>query len=133
MTADLCTLSAIQLLQLYRAKVISPVEVTRAVLQRIEQINPRLNAFCFIAPDALAAAKESEARWLQGEPRGLLDGVPVSVKDLLYARGWPTLRGSKTIDPKGPWNDDAPAVARLREHGAVLLGKTATPEFGWKG
>ncbi len=133
MTADLCTLSATQLLHLYRAKVISPVEVARAVLQRIEELNARLNAYCFIAPDALAAAKESEARWMQGEPRGLLDGVPVSIKDLLYTKGWPTLRGSKTIDPKGPWNDDAPAVARLREHGAVLLGKTATPEFGWKG
>jgi len=59
--------------------------------------------------------------------------VPVSVKDLVLTRGWPTLRGSKTIDAKGPWPDDAPATARLREHGAVLLGKTTTPEFGWKG
>jgi aspartyl-tRNA(Asn)/glutamyl-tRNA(Gln) amidotransferase subunit A len=57
----------------------------------------------------------------------------VSIKDILLTKGWPTLRGSKTVDPKGPWNDDAPAVARLREHGAVLLGKTTTPEFGWKG
>ena len=64
---------------------------------------------------------------------GQLDGVPVSIKDLLLTRGWPTLRGSRTVDPKGPWNDDAPVVARLREHGAVLLGKTTTPEFGWKG
>src|SRR4029078_6278347 len=64
---------------------------------------------------------------------GLLDGVPVSIKDIILTKGWSTLRGSKTIDPKGPWNDDAPVVARLREHGAVLLGKTTTPEFGWKG
>jgi aspartyl-tRNA(Asn)/glutamyl-tRNA(Gln) amidotransferase subunit A len=64
---------------------------------------------------------------------GQLDGVPVSIKDLIVTKGWPTLRGSKTVDPKGPWNDDAPCVARLREHGAVLLGKTTTPEFGWKG
>src|SRR5205814_315456 len=63
----------------------------------------------------------------------LLDGVPVSIKDLILTKGWPTVRGSKTVDPKGPWNDDAPATARLREHGAVLLGKTTTPEFGWKG
>jgi aspartyl-tRNA(Asn)/glutamyl-tRNA(Gln) amidotransferase subunit A len=67
------------------------------------------------------------------QPKGLLDGVPVSIKDLILTKGWPTLRGSKTIDPSGPWNDDAPATARLREHGAVLLGKTTTPEFGWKG
>ena len=59
--------------------------------------------------------------------------MPVTVKDLLLTKGWPTLRGSKTVDPAGPWDDDAPAVARLREAGAVLLGKTTTPEFGWKG
>ena len=69
----------------------------------------------------------------QGSREGLLDGVPVSIKDIILTKGWPTLRGSKTVDPKGPWNDDAPATARLREHGAVLLGKTTTPEFGWKG
>ncbi|MGH8745910.1 MAG: amidase family protein, partial [Burkholderiales bacterium] len=133
MPSDLLTLSAADLLRLYRAKRASPLEVTRAALQRIDKLNPVLNAFCFIAPDALAAAKESEARWMKGEPRGALDGVPVSIKDLLLTKGWPTLRGSKTVDPKGPWNDDAPVVARLREADAILLGKTATPEFGWKG
>ncbi len=133
MASDLLTLSATELLRLYRAKRASPLEVTRAALQRIDKLNPVLNAFCFIAPDALAAAKESEARWMKGEPRGALDGVPVSIKDLLLTSGWPTLRGSKTVDPKGPWNDDAPVVARLREADAVLLGKTTTPEFGWKG
>ena len=133
MSSDLLTLSAAELLRLYRARRASPLEVTRAALQRIDSLNPVLNCFCFIAPDALAAAKESEARWMKGEPRGALDGVPVSIKDLLLTKGWPTLRGSKTVDPKGPWNDDAPVVARLREAGAVLLGKTATPEFGWKG
>ncbi|MCS6855984.1 MAG: amidase family protein, partial [Elioraea sp.] len=96
--------------------------------------DPVLNAFCLVAwRTALAAARESERRWMKGEPQGLLDGVPVSIKDLVLTRGWPTLRGSKTIDPKGPWKDDAPCVARLREHGAVLIGKTTTPEFGWKG
>jgi aspartyl-tRNA(Asn)/glutamyl-tRNA(Gln) amidotransferase subunit A len=133
MSSDLLTLSATELLRLYRAKRASPLEVTRAALQRIDKLNPVLNAFCFIAPDALGAAKESEARWMKGEPRGALDGVPVSIKDLLLTSGWPTLRGSKTVDPKGPWNDDAPVVARLREADAVLLGKTTTPEFGWKG
>ena len=133
MTHDLCSLSATQLTSLYRAKLVSPVEVARAVLKRIDELNPRLNAFSFIAPDVLVAAKESEARWQKGEPKGLLDGVPVSIKDLILTKGWPTLRGSKTVDPKGPWSDDAPAVARLREHGALLIGKTTTPEFGWKG
>jgi len=104
----------------------------RAVLARIEALNPVLNAFNLVSDRALDDAKASEARWMAGQPKGLLDGVPASIKDLLLTKGWPTLRGSKTIDPKGPWNDDAPAVARLREHGAVLIGKTNTPEFGWK-
>jgi aspartyl-tRNA(Asn)/glutamyl-tRNA(Gln) amidotransferase subunit A len=131
---DLCSLSATELLRSYARKRLSPVEVTRAVMERIEKLNPVLNAFCFLDSDfSLKEAKQSEKRWAKGSPQGLLDGVPVSIKDLLLTKGWPTLRGSKTMDPKGPWNDDAPAVARLREHGAVLLGKTTTPEFGWKG
>ena len=134
MTSDLCSLSATELLHLYRTKQASPVEATKAALARIEKLNPVLNAFNLVAADqALAAAKESETRWMRGEPKGLVDGVPTSIKDLLLTKGWPTLRGSKTVDAKGPWNDDAPCVARLREHGAVLLGKTTTPEFGWKG
>lgn len=134
MKNDLCSLSATELLRLYRRKKLSPVEVTRATLERIEKLNPSLNAFCFLdSVSSLKEAKQSEKRWAQGAPKGLLDGVPASIKDLILTRGWPTLRGSKTIDPKGPWNDDAPCVARLREHGAVLLGKTTTPEFGWKG
>ncbi len=134
MKTDLCSLSATELLQLYRARKASPVEATRAVLARIEKLNPVLNCFCLVdARTALASARESEARWRKGAPKGALDGVPTSIKDLLLTRGWPTLRGSRTVDPKGPWNDDAPCVARLREHGAVLLGKTNTPEFGWKG
>jgi len=131
---DLCALSATELLRLYRTRRASPVEATEAVLGRIGRLNPVLNAFCLVAErQAREAARQSEKRWAKGAPRGLLDGVPVSIKDLLLTKGWPTLRGSKTIDPQGPWNDDAPAVARLREHGAVLLGKTTTPEFGWKG
>jgi aspartyl-tRNA(Asn)/glutamyl-tRNA(Gln) amidotransferase subunit A len=131
--SDLCALTASELLDAFRKKTLSPAEVTGAVLKRIEALNPILNAFNLVSENALNEARGSEARWLAGQPKGLLDGVPVSIKDLLLTRGWPTLRGSKTIDPKGPWNDDAPATARLREHGAVLLGKTTTPEFGWKG
>ena len=131
--SELWALTASELLEGFRKKTLSPVEVTQAVLARIEQLNPKLNAFCLVSETALEDAKASEARWTAGQPRGLLDGVPVSIKDIILTKGWPTLRGSKTIDAKGPWNDDAPATARLREHGAVLLGKTTTPEFGWKG
>src|SRR5258708_24374298 len=133
MSTDLCALSASELLDAYRKHDLSPVEVTRAVLERIEKLNPVVNAFNLVSDHALQDAKASEARWLAGQPKGLLDGVPASIKDIILTRGWPTLRGSKTIDPKGPWNDDAPATARLREHGAILLGLTTTPEFGWKG
>src|SRR5258706_4248459 len=126
-------LSATELLGLYRRRELSPVEATRAVLAQIDARNPAINAYCLVrGEEALAAARASEQRWAAGEPAGLLDGVPASVKDLLLTSGWPTLRGSRTIDVTGPWTVDAPAVARLREHGAVLLGKTTTPEFGWK-
>ena len=127
-------LSAVDLLHAYRAAQLSPVEATHAALKRIEDANPELNAFCLVDPEqALAAARESEQRWHRGEPVGLLDGVPTSIKDLVLTAGWPTLRGSHLIDPDQPWDEDAPATARLREHGAVLIGKTTSPEFGWKG
>lgn len=133
MSADLAYRSAFELIALYRAKRASPVEVTRACLARIEALDPTLNAFCIVdAERALRAARESEARWMRGAPQGLLDGVPVSIKDLLLTSGWPTLRGSRTVDPNQAWDEDAPAVARLREHHAIMLGKTTTPEFGWK-
>jgi aspartyl-tRNA(Asn)/glutamyl-tRNA(Gln) amidotransferase subunit A len=126
-----CT--ALELLALYRTRQVSPVEATRAVLERIDAIDPQLNAFRLVARDeALQAARQSEARWMQGGPCGELDGVPVSIKDLILTRGWPTLRGSRTVEPDQPWSEDAPATARLREAGAVLIGKTNTPEFGCK-
>lgn len=133
MPQDLCALSATELVDLYRKRELSPVEVAAAVRRRIEDLNPILNAFNLVSDRLEDDARESEARWAKGAAKGLLDGVPVSVKDILLTKGWPTLRGSKTVDASGPWNDDAPAVARLREHGALLLGKTTTPEFGWKG
>lgn len=127
-------LTATELLAAYRAGRLSPVEAAEAVLERIERVDPALNAFCLVDPDrALAAARASADRWRRGEPLGLLDGVPVSIKDVLITRDWPTLRGSRAVDPAGPWTEDAPSVARLREHGAVLVGKTTTPEFAWKG
>ncbi|MFE9772990.1 amidase [Streptomyces sp. NPDC005931] len=131
---ELTEATAVRLVEGYRRGEFSPVEVTRAVLERARAIQPEVNAFARItAEDALERARESERRWRRGEPCGLLDGVPVTVKDILLLRGSPTLRGSRTVDPAGPWDEDAPSVARLREHGAVFLGKTTTPEFGWKG
>ena len=134
MSEELCFTSACELLTAFRARTLSPVEVAEAVFARIEQLNPILNCYCYTDVEAsLAAAKASEQRWNRGEPQGLLDGIPVSIKDVLLTRGWPTLKGSRTVDPAGPWEDDDPAVARLREHGAVLLGKTTTPEFATSG
>ncbi|MBM7785133.1 amidase [Tenggerimyces flavus] len=132
--ADAADLSASELLAAYAAKQLSPVEATRAALARIEARDQELNAFCLLDEEgALEAARESERRWQQGEPDGLLDGVPTAIKDIVLTRDWPTLRGSRTIDPQGPWEEDAPTVARLREHRAIFVGKTTTPELGWKG
>jgi aspartyl-tRNA(Asn)/glutamyl-tRNA(Gln) amidotransferase subunit A len=133
-TRSAADLTASELITAYRVRDLSPVEVVAAVLDRVQQRDAEVNAFCLLDADsARAAARESEARWLRGEPVGLLDGVPVSVKDILLTRGWPTLRGSRTVDPAGPWPVDGPHVARVREHGGVLFGKTTTPELGWKG
>lgn len=135
---ELCTFTASELLALYRSGQTSPVEVTRAILQRIDQFNGTLNAYCLVDPEqAISNAKISEQRWQahrqQGAAVGMLEGIPVSIKDLILTRGWPTLRGSRTVDPAQAWEIDAPVTARLREAGAVLLGKTTTPELGCKG
>jgi aspartyl-tRNA(Asn)/glutamyl-tRNA(Gln) amidotransferase subunit A len=132
--AELALLAAAELVRAYADREISPVEATQAALDRIDGYDKAVNAFCLVDPErALAAARESEQRWQRGEPLGSVDGVPTSIKDLLPTKGWPTLRGSRLISPEQPWDVDAPATARLREQGAVLLGKTTTPEFGWKG
>jgi aspartyl-tRNA(Asn)/glutamyl-tRNA(Gln) amidotransferase subunit A len=126
--------TAAELSTAFAARELSPVEVTEACLGRIEALDAEINAFCLVDAEASRRqAEESEQRWLKGDPLSPLDGVPVAIKDLLLTKGWPTRRGSLTVDPKGPWTDDAPTVARLREAGAVLIGKTTTPEFGWKG
>lgn len=131
---ELPELTAVRLVEGYRKGEFSPVEVARAALERAERVQPDVNAFVRIdAESALARARESEGRWRRGEPAGAVDGVPVTVKDILLMRGGPTLKGSKTLSAAGGWDEDAPSVARLREHGAVFLGKTTTPEFGWKG
>jgi aspartyl-tRNA(Asn)/glutamyl-tRNA(Gln) amidotransferase subunit A len=134
MAEDLAFAPAARLIELYRTKQISPVEVTAETLRRLETYESAVNAFVLYDPEtALAMARASEARWLRGEPLGLLDGVPVALKDTVLTKGWPRLLGSRTIDPKQAWDEDSPATARLRGEGAVFFGKTTTPEFGWKG
>ncbi|WAU79479.1 amidase [Streptomyces sp. Qhu-G9] len=131
---ELTELTAVRLVEGYRKGEFSPVDAVRAALRRAEEIQPVVNAFVRLDEEAaLAQARDSAERWRRGEPAGLVDGVPVSVKDILLMRGGPTLKGSRTISPQGRWDEDAPSVARLREHGAVFLGRTTTPEFGWKG
>jgi aspartyl-tRNA(Asn)/glutamyl-tRNA(Gln) amidotransferase subunit A len=131
---ELSFLSASELAERYRSKQLSPVELVKATLSSIDELNPLLNAFRVVDHEAaMAAAKESETRWLKGEPLGEADGVPFGVKDLVLARGHTTRFGSRARLPDQDTTVDAPAVARLRESGAVFLGKTTTSEFGWKG
>lgn len=130
---DLTKASASQLAALYRSGAASPVETLQAVLARAEAVNPRINALCLVDPEpALAAARASEARWRRGEPLSPLDGVPVSIKELVRAKGWPQTMGSLLAD-KTPATEDAPAVARLREAGAVIFAQNTSPEYGFKG
>lgn len=116
----------------YRRGELSPVDVARDCLARIDA-SAAINAFLPIESAAvLQAAAESEARWRSGRPLGPIDGVPASIKDNIWAKGLPTRRGSKTSD-RAPAAEDSPAVARLRGQGAVILGKTCMPEHGWIG
>jgi aspartyl-tRNA(Asn)/glutamyl-tRNA(Gln) amidotransferase subunit A len=133
MTDDIAFLPATELLARYRAKTLSPVEVVETALRRLETYEGALNAFVLYDPEsAMAAARASEARWQKGAPDGLLDGVPLAIKDTQLTKGWPRRVGSKTIDPNQSWHEDAPATARLRAQNPVFIGKTTTPEFGWK-
>ncbi|MDH4249492.1 MAG: amidase [Deltaproteobacteria bacterium] len=130
---EICFTPALELARRIRVKELSPVEVTRIILERIEALNPRLNAYCTLTAEAaLEAARGLEKRILRGEDPGLLGGVPYSIKDLILTRGVRTMRGSKIYEHFIP-EEDAPVVLRLRDAGGILLGKTCTSEFGWKG
>src|SRR5205807_5808123 len=130
--ADLCDTPATQLVALIRAKKLSPVELTRAVLERIERLNPTVNAFCTVTPDAaLDAARATELAVVRGGRLGLLHGIPVSVKDLHFTKDVRTMSGLFIFLDRVP-DVDAPFVRRLKEAGAIIVGKTTTPEFGWK-
>ena len=101
------------------------------VLAKIERLNPVLNAFCFTDPaTTLTQAQASAQRWQQRQPLGLIDGVPVSIKDSIFTQGWPTRYASRSIDPNQDWSEDAPVVSTLRKAGAILVGKTTMCEFG---
>ena len=128
---DPALMTAEDLLALYASRSLSPVEALQAVTERVARHNPRINAFAVMNPGALADAHASAARWRVGRPMGALDGVPVTVKDLVDMAGLPTRRGSRLTSPE-PAVDDAPSVVGLRQAGAVIIGKTTTTEFGWK-
>lgn len=128
--ADLSDLSAVELLALYRDRRASPVEVMTAVLARVAALEPVLNATWALDPDAaLSDARASEARWVRGEPMGPLDGVPVTIKELIATKGVAKPLGSAATDLV-PEPADAPPAARLREAGAVIFCKTTSPDFG---
>jgi aspartyl-tRNA(Asn)/glutamyl-tRNA(Gln) amidotransferase subunit A len=131
---ELNTLSAAKLAKLFAKGKLSPVEVAKASFELMAKLEPTLNAMSFIdEKSTLKQARSSERRWRKNEALSAIDGVPALIKDILITKGQPTLRGSKTIDPSQDWPEDAPSVARLREAGCVFMGRTTTPEFGWKG
>ena len=135
---DLADCTATELLALFKSGAASPVEAQAAVMRRIELHNPVLKAFCHIVDaESAQSAIKSEAAWIEHRKNGAavkaLEGVPTSIKDIILTQGMPTLRGSHTVDETQAWDVDAPVTARLKEAGAVILGKTTTPEFGCKG
>lgn len=132
MTEELCLLSAADLSARIARKEISPVEITRAVLERAERLQPELNCFITISGDeAMAEASKAEQDVMTGKPLGLLHGIPFTAKDLVNTRGVRTTFGAVPYKDNIP-DHDAVAVARLRAQGAILIGKTTTPEFGTK-
>lgn len=132
-TTDLCYLSALELRTLYQKREVSPVEVTGAVLSRIDRLNPSINAFITVTPElALRQARAAEGAYAKKEFPPLLAGIPASLKDLTPTKGIRTTRGSLVYKDWVP-DFDAPIVERLYAAGGVMLGKTNTPEMGWKG
>lgn len=132
MSNDLCFLSATELRERITSKKVSPVEIVSGVLARAEALQPELNCFITLCGDeAMAAAREAERKVMAGEPLGLLHGLPVTVKDIVNTKGVKTTFGAVPYKDNVP-TEDAVAVARLRAEGAILIGKTTTPEFGSK-
>lgn len=122
-------MSALDLMEAYRKKQISPVEVTESILRTIEKVNPKINAIVTLTADlAMEMAKISENAYMKGEQRPL-EGVPITIKDLIVTKGIRTTCGSKLFENCIP-DQDAVLVERIREAGGVILGKTNVPEFG---
>lgn len=129
-SSNLADLPATELLRLYASRTLSPVAVTEAVIARAEAAEPRLHALYAFAPEAaLDAARASEARWMRGEALPL-DGVPVTIKENIAVAGVPMPLGTAARDDAPPSPRDAPATARLREDGAVIVACTTMPDFG---
>ena len=129
--AALNDLPAAELAQRYASGALSPVDVVRACLERIERCEPRLNAMYRVAREgALAAATASEQRWRAKQPLSALDGVPVTIKENIYTQGDPAPIGTRANDDATPQQADAPPSARAREAGCVILGKTTMPDYG---
>src|SRR3954454_23088271 len=127
---DIHNLSAIELLQRYRAKSLSPSEVFAAVEKHIARWEPHLKALYAYDPDsAHAEAKASTERWAKGAPAGPLDGVPVTVKENIASKGVPMPLGTAATKLV-PFEQDAPPSARLREAGAIIFSKTTMPDLG---
>jgi Asp-tRNA(Asn)/Glu-tRNA(Gln) amidotransferase A subunit family amidase len=123
-------MSAVALIDAYRRRELSPVEVMRDVLDRVAAFEPHVHALYLLAPErALAEARASEARWTRGEPTGALDGVPATLKDNIPTKGDPKPLGTAASDLE-PEPEDAPPAARLREAGAILFAKTTMPDYG---
>jgi Asp-tRNA(Asn)/Glu-tRNA(Gln) amidotransferase A subunit family amidase len=130
---ELCYLPAAELARRIADRALSPVEVVETALARIEVTQPVLNAFCFVYPeDALAAARAAEQAVLAGEPLGPLHGVPIAIKDFTPTKGKTTTRGSCAFEHWVP-DFDPLIVRRLRAAGAIMVGKTTTPEFAHAG
>ena len=125
--------SALDLRDLIKSKKVSIVELTEMFLKRIERLNPALNAYLTVTGDqAIASAKDAEQALLRGEAHGALHGIPISVKDLEITKGVRSTAGSLIFNDHVP-NQDSTVVERVREAGAIILGKTNTPEFGFSG
>ncbi|MFP6759788.1 MAG: amidase family protein [Alphaproteobacteria bacterium] len=131
--SELCFTPATELAGLIAKKAVSPVEVMSAVLERIDAVEPAVNAFATRTSEtAMEQARAAEAAVTRGDDLGPLHGVPMTIKDLIVTEGVATERGS--FSHRGTVPDrDAPAVTRLSRAGAISLGKTTTSEFGWKG
>lgn len=126
-------LPATRMAGMIRRRQVSPVEVMESVLARIERLNPRINAFAHFAPGpAMEAARLAEAALTGGGKLGRLHGIPVTIKDLAYTKDMPTQSGSRIMEGYRP-TEDTPMVARLKNEGAIVVGKTTTSEFGWTG